>query len=67
MNDRAAIALAEAANTIHAAARAHKLAEFAHRKQARDLMRRYELLRRELGRLGIDLETTQAPGKGVPQ
>jgi hypothetical protein len=53
--DATATALAEAARTIHAQARDHKRAEAEHRRKARALMQKLELIRRECERLGIDL------------
>lgn len=53
--------LARAAQTIYDAARAHKRAEAQHRRQARDLMRQLDQLRRELASRGIQLEIDTAP------
>lgn len=54
--DRVTVALTSAAQTLHAAARDHKLAEGQHRKQARRLMRQYDELRLELAARGIELQ-----------
>jgi hypothetical protein len=60
MTDSAAMALAEAADTIEGAARAHKRAAQHHRREAARLMQRLAEIRRECERLGIDLIITQA-------
>jgi len=58
-------ALSDAAQALHESARTHKRAEFQHRKQARDLMRRLDVLQRVCAEHGITLETSTAPeGKG---
>jgi hypothetical protein len=50
------------AQELHASARAHKKAEFHHRKQARALMRQLDELRRECAARGITLEIDTEPG-----
>lgn len=60
MSNPAAMALAEAAETIQSAAREHKRVSEAHRREARRLMGRLAELRRECDRLGIQLEITEA-------
>lgn len=62
MGHPAARALAEAAETIHSAAREHKRVAEAHRREARALMARLALLREECARLGIDLTVTKTKG-----
>lgn len=59
MADNPASALIAAAQVIHAAAREHKRAEFAHRRQALVLLRGLDELRDECTRLGIELEITE--------
>lgn len=49
-------ALAGAAQALHDSARAHKQAEFRHRRQARDLQRKLDLLREACALYGINLE-----------
>lgn len=56
-------ALESAAQALHAAARGHKRSEFQHRKQARDLMRQLEQLRRECAARGIELQIDTDPPK----
>lgn len=55
--------LAKAAVEVHNAARVHKRSEFAHRKQARALMQRFDELRRECEALGIKVTIDQAKGE----
>jgi hypothetical protein len=62
--DRVTAALERQAQTLHAAARAHKRSEFQHRKQARDLMRQLEELRKACEERGITLEIDTDPPKG---
>ncbi len=61
MTHPAARALAEAADTIRSAAREHKRIAEAHRREARALMGKLDLLREECARLGIDLTITETP------
>lgn len=57
-----ATALAQAASQLHASARAHKRAEFHHRRQARELMRALAQLRQACAELGITLAIDEDPG-----
>lgn len=65
--DTVTAALEGAAQTLHAAARAHKRSEAQHRRQARDLMRRFDELRAALAERGIDLLIDTDPQEGRPQ
>ena len=56
-------ALSGAAQALHESARSHKRAEFQHRKQARELMRRLDELQRVCVAHGITLETSTDPLK----
>lgn len=56
-------ALVNAAQAIYAAARAHKSSEIHHRRQARNLMRNLDELRREAARHGIQIEIGKAPNR----
>lgn len=67
MSDSAAVALARAAATVHAAARSHKRASDFHRKQARLLMGEFERIRRECAAAGIAVIITEAPVKEESQ
>lgn len=55
-----ATALAKAAQQVHEAARSHKRSEFAHRRQARALMKEYDELRKQCEELGITVVVHQA-------
>lgn len=61
MEDNAAIALAQAASTIYAAARSHKRLEAMHRKQARELMAELDRVKDACERAGVRIEITETP------
>ena len=62
--DAATAALQDKAEALLKAARTHKKAEFQHRKQARELMRRLAVLQRVCVEHGIELETSTDPQGG---